>query len=79
MLSEAVGKPIEYEALDEDDAVKAMIRLGVPEPIARNRVEIHRSFSNGAFTPVTNDVVKLLGRPPRPFSEFARDNAAVFR
>jgi len=79
LLSEAVGKPIEYEALDEDAAVKALIGLGIPEPIARQRVEIHRSFSNGAFTPVTNDVENLLGRSPRSFADFARDYAEVFR
>ena len=37
-LSEAVGKPIDYEALDEDEAMKEQIALGVPEPVARSRV-----------------------------------------
>jgi uncharacterized protein YbjT (DUF2867 family) len=79
LLSEAIGKPIRYKALDEDAAVKSMVGLGMPEALARSRVEIHRSFSNGNFTPVTNDVSKLLGRPARPFTEFARDYAARFR
>lgn len=79
LLSEAVGKPIEYEVLDEDAAIKAMIGLGMPEPIARNRVEIHLSFSSGAFTPVTQHAQDLLGRSPRPFAEFARDHATAFR
>jgi uncharacterized protein YbjT (DUF2867 family) len=79
LLSEAVGKPIEYEALEEDAAIKALIALGMPEQIARNRVEIHRSFSSGAFTAVTQDVQNLLGRSPRPFAEFARDYATAFR
>jgi uncharacterized protein YbjT (DUF2867 family) len=79
LLSEAVGKPIRYEALNEDDAIKSLINLGVPEPVARSRVEVHRSFLNGAFTAVTNDVQMMLGRSPRPFTEFARDYAAMFR
>jgi uncharacterized protein YbjT (DUF2867 family) len=79
LLSEAVGKTIRYEALNEDDAIKSLINLGVPEPVARSRVEVHRSFSNGAFTPVTNDVQMLLGQSPRPFTDFARDYAAMFR
>ena len=78
LLSEAVGKPIEYEALDEDAAIKALIGLGMPELIARGRVEIHRSFSSGTFTAVTHDVQNLLGRSPRPFAEFARDYATAF-
>ena len=79
LLSEAVGSPVEYEALDEGAAVKMMTDRGAPEPIARARVEIHRSFSNGAFTPVTDDVENLLGRSPRSFAEFARDYATAFR
>jgi uncharacterized protein YbjT (DUF2867 family) len=77
-LTEAVGKPIRYEALTADEAVRSMVSLGVPELITRSRVEIHLSFSNGAFTPVTNTVHDLLGHPPRPFSTFARDYASVF-
>lgn len=79
LLSEAVGKPIAYQAIDEEEAVAAQIALGVPEPIARGRVEIHRSFSNGAFTPVTDDVPTLLGRPPRRFAAFARDYAELLQ
>ena len=79
LLSEATGKRIEYEALGEAEAVKALVSLGIPEPIARDRVEIHLSFSNGKFTPVTGDVENLLGRGPRRFADFARDHAAAFR
>jgi uncharacterized protein YbjT (DUF2867 family) len=78
-LTEAVGKAIQYEALDPDEAVQDLIRLGLPEPIARSRVGIHRSFSSGAFTAVTDVVQAILNRPPRPFSAFARDHAAKFR
>jgi len=79
LLTDAVGKPIQYEALEPGEAVQEMINAGVPEPIARSRVDIHRSFSSGAFTAVTNVVQAMLGRPPRPFSAFARDHAAMFR
>jgi uncharacterized protein YbjT (DUF2867 family) len=78
LLSEAVGKPIRYEPLAAEDALNIMVNLGMPEPIARSAVEIHLSFSNGAFTPVTNAVHSLLGRPPRPFSAFARDYVSAF-
>jgi uncharacterized protein YbjT (DUF2867 family) len=79
LLSEAIGKPVEYQALGEADAVAAMVGLGVPEPTARARVEIHRSFSSGAFTAVTGEVGARLGRPPRTFADFAREHAAAFR
>jgi uncharacterized protein YbjT (DUF2867 family) len=79
LLSEATGKPIVYEALAEDEAVKELIESGVPEPVARSRVGVHRSFSTGAFAKVTGDADRLLQRTPRSFAEFAHDNASVFR
>lgn len=79
LLTEAVGKSIRYEALSPDEAIQQLIGLGVPEPVARSRVDVHRSFSSGAFATVTNVVQSLLNRPARSFSEFARDHAAQFR
>jgi uncharacterized protein YbjT (DUF2867 family) len=78
-LSKALGKPVEYEALDEEQAVKEMVQAGLPEAVARSRVGVHRSFSSGEFTRVTGDVQQLLHRAPRSFAEFARDYAAEFR
>jgi uncharacterized protein YbjT (DUF2867 family) len=79
LLSDAVGKPIVYQALDQDEAVKELVEFGVAEAVARSRVGVHLSFSSGAFAPVTSDVQRLLGRAPRSFSDFARDHAADFR
>jgi uncharacterized protein YbjT (DUF2867 family) len=78
-LSRAVGKPIEYEAIEEEQAVGQMVRSGLPEAVARSRVGVHRSFSSGAFARVTSDVQQVLHRTPRSFSEFANDHAAAFR
>jgi uncharacterized protein YbjT (DUF2867 family) len=78
-LSRAVGTLIEYEALEEEQAVGDMIRSGLPEAVARSRVGVHRSFSSGAFARVTGDVQQVLQRTPRSFSEFASDHAAAFR
>ena len=78
-LSRAVGKSIEYEALEEEQAVGEMIQSGLPEAVARSRVGVHRSFSSGAFAPVTSDVPNVLHRAARPFSQFASDYADAFR
>jgi uncharacterized protein YbjT (DUF2867 family) len=78
-LSIAVGKPIEYEALTEEQAVNELVQSGLSEAVARSRVGVHRSFSSGAFARVTSDVQQLLHRAPRSFLEFARDYASEFR
>src|SRR5262249_6786887 len=66
-------------ALTENEAVRELIENGLPEPVARTRVEVHRSFSTGAFAEVTGNIHTLLHRAPRSFAEFARDYASVFR
>lgn len=78
-LSSAAGTRIEYEALEEEQAVNELVQSGLPEAVARSRVGVHRSFSSGAFARVTSDVKQLLHRSPRSFSEFASDYAAAFR
>jgi len=78
-LSEALGKLIVYEALTENEAARELIDSGVPEPVARSRVGVHRSLATGAFAEVTGDVQRLLRRAPRSFAEFARDYASEFR
>lgn len=78
-LSIAVGKPIEYEALTEEQAVNELVQSGLSEAVARSRVGVHRSFSSGTFARVTSDVQQLLHRAPRSFLEFARDYASEFR
>jgi uncharacterized protein YbjT (DUF2867 family) len=67
LLSDAIGKPVTYEALTEDEAVRELTENGVPEPVARSRVGVHRSFSTGAFAETTENVQTLLHRAPRSF------------
>lgn len=78
-LSEVLGKLIVYEPLTENEAVKELVESGLPEPVARSRVGVHRSFATGAFAEVTGDARRILGRTPRSFTEFARDYASEFR
>jgi hypothetical protein len=63
----------------EDEAVRELIENGLPEAVARTRVEVHRGFSTGAFAEVTGNVQTLLHRAPRSFAEFARDYTSAFR
>jgi hypothetical protein len=60
-------------------AVRELIENGLPEAVARTRVEVHRGFSTGAFAEVTGNVQTLLHRAPRSFAEFARDYTSAFR
>jgi uncharacterized protein YbjT (DUF2867 family) len=79
VLSKALGRTITYWPLDPEAAVSAMIARGTSEPAARGRVGMQASFSNGVFTPTSNVVEKILGRPPLRFAQFVDDHAHRFR
>lgn len=79
ILSEVLGRTITYVALDEKAAIVTMVQSGQSGESARARVNLHRSFSNGVFTPTSDTVETILGRPPIPFSRFASDYADSFR
>lgn len=78
-LSRALGRTITYVPLDPEVAINGMIEAGVPEPVARARVGVHASFANGVFTPTSDTVEAILGRPPLRFEQFAHDFADRFR
>jgi uncharacterized protein YbjT (DUF2867 family) len=79
-LSSAVGRSIEYVDMAADDYAGALETAGFPGWLAKEFADIYgRGFyrdSGGAYT--TDTVERLLGRPPRAFSEFARDYAEAF-
>jgi uncharacterized protein YbjT (DUF2867 family) len=79
-LTEVLGRTIEYVDLPGDDYVAALVPAGVPPWFAQEIVDIYgRGFygeGKGAYT--TDDVAKLLGRPPRRYEDFARDYADAF-
>jgi hypothetical protein len=55
-----------------------MIRAGVPGQIAEMNAQAFSLTANGDAEWVTEDVPLLLGRPARPFWQFAADYAAAF-
>ena len=76
-IGAALGRPLRFEALAPDDAVRELgdeFPPGLVEAIVAGQ---------GAFveTPeaMTREVEELTGRPARTFAEWARDHVADFR
>jgi len=78
VLSKLLGRPITYRELSFEDDKDAMIRAGVPQPIAEMNAQAFSMIADGDAEWVTEDVPTLLGRPARSFEQFASDYAAAF-
>jgi uncharacterized protein YbjT (DUF2867 family) len=78
VLSKLLGRPITYRQLSFEDDRDAMIRAGVPEPVAEMNAQAFSMIADGDAEWVTEDVQSLLGRPARSFDQFAADYAAAF-
>ena len=78
VLSELLGRPITYRELSFEENKDAMIRAGVPAPIAEMNAQAFSLTADGDAEWVTEDVPSLLGRPARSFEQFATDYATAF-
>ena len=78
VLSKLLGRRITYRELSFEDDKEAMIRAGVPAPIAEMNAQAYSMIADGDAEWVTEDVPSLVGRPARSFEQFATDYAAAF-
>ena len=78
VLSRLLGRTITYRELSFDENRDAMIRAGVPAPIAEMNAQAFALTADGDAEWVTGDVPSLLGRPARSLWQFAADYAPAF-
>jgi len=78
VLSTVLGRPITFRELSVEDDKEAMIRAGVPAPVAAMNAQAFSLIAAGDAAWLSEDVPSLLGRPARSFEQFATDYAAAF-
>jgi uncharacterized protein YbjT (DUF2867 family) len=78
VLSRLLARTITYRELSFEENKDAMIRAGVPEPIAHMNAQALSLTAEGDAEWVTQDVPTLLGRQAPSFEQFAADYAASF-
>jgi len=78
VLSTVLGRPITYRELSSEDDKEAMIRAGVPDPVAEMNAQFFSLLAAGDAAWLSKDVPSLLGRSARSFAQFAADYAAAF-
>lgn len=75
VLSEVVGKPVQYIDVPETAAVDGMKKAGIPAWMVDGLSELYAVWKKGYAAPVTLDVEKVLNRKPITFAQWAKDNA----
>ncbi|HEX2703761.1 MAG TPA: NmrA family NAD(P)-binding protein [Solirubrobacteraceae bacterium] len=78
ILSKALGRPIGFHPLTDEEQKQAMVSAGVPEQIAQMNAQALALLAEGDSDWVTDDVTTILGRPARSFEQFASDHADAF-
>lgn len=79
ILSAVLGRPIAYQAIDDDAFIALLTGAGVPAAYAGFLATIFHPVRQGWTGLVTGDVETLTGRAPRSVETWARDHAAAFR
>jgi uncharacterized protein YbjT (DUF2867 family) len=78
VLTDVLGRPVAYHPVGFDEDRAAMVRAGLPGPVAEMNAQAFSLIAEGDAAWLSEDVPTLLGRPARSFARFAADFAAAF-
>ncbi|MFF5259483.1 NAD(P)H-binding protein [Actinomadura viridis] len=78
VLGEVLGRDIRFVELTEQQARERMRREGASQEAIDHVIGWYAAPPGEAYT-VTPTVERILGRPPRTFAQWARENAEAFR
>lgn len=78
-LSKAIGKPVKYVAISDEQMRSAMQQQGAPQVMIDSLIDLMHFYVSGKGAVVSSDVEKVIKRPPRSFDQFAQENAEAFR
>jgi len=77
-LSSVLGREIELVALDEDALRTGMLGAGIPEWNVEGLLELYEAYNTGLTATPTDTVESVLGRAPRSWDDYLRENAGKF-
>jgi uncharacterized protein YbjT (DUF2867 family) len=77
-LADLLQRPVRHEELTEQQALERWSARH-PQRVARALLESAGRQAAGAKACVTQDVLRVAGRPPAPFETWARRHLAAFR
>ncbi|MGC3002482.1 NmrA family NAD(P)-binding protein, partial [Streptomyces sp. G35A] len=76
-IAGATGRPLTYRAVPAREYGEALLGFGVPREEAAFLTEVFETLLDGRNARAEDGVRQVLGREPRDFSDFAREEAAA--
>ncbi|SNY65686.1 NmrA family NAD(P)-binding protein [Paractinoplanes atraurantiacus] len=77
-LSELAGRTITHRHITAQEQEEAMIRMGLPRPVAHANAQALALVAEGDADWTSTDVERLTGRPATTFAQFAADHIDRF-
>ena len=78
ILSNAIGRKIDYVNISEEEARRAMKDMGISDWLINGVIEVIELYRSG-IPQLSSAVEEVTGKKPISFSQFAKDYAHVFR
>ncbi len=79
ILSQVLGRAINYVDVPEDAVRQGMQGAGMPEPTVNALLELYASYKAGQAATVSPVVEQVTGKQPISFEQFAKDYAEVWQ
>ncbi|MEV4788330.1 NmrA family transcriptional regulator [Streptomyces tuirus] len=76
-IAGATGRPLTYRAVSTRDYGEALVGFGVPPEEVAGMTAIFDTLLDGRNAHLSDGVREVLGRPPRDFGDFVREEAAA--
>ena len=78
ILSNVIGRKLEYVPITDEAARKGMEQAGLPAFLIDALLPFASFIRDGKAAKVHHTVEEVTGRPPFTFGDWARENAAAF-
>jgi len=79
ILSQVLGRTINYVDVPEDFVRQGMQGAGIPEPTVNALLELYASYKAGQAATVSPVVEQVTGKQPISFEQFVKDYAEVWQ
>jgi uncharacterized protein YbjT (DUF2867 family) len=77
-LGGAIGRPVATVEVPLDAYREGLLAKGYDPDFVENAVAGSTLIARGGYARLTDDVARVLGRPPRAFAAWARDHRGAF-
>ncbi len=74
-IGEAAGRPVVFEPVTDEEMLTWLTGAGWKRDVVGVIIALYQSVRAGVRAAVTDDVERLLGRPPSSFADFAASHA----